>query len=204
MIAEIFKFKNDKTKYIVPSWDLMGKLTFSLSQKIMAHNGHYDRLIALAKGGWTWSRTLADYLNIKKIGSIQVSFYTGIFETKPSPVISQSLPVSVTGERLLVFDDVADSGKTLEATKKYLKLCGAKSITTAALYYKSWAKIVPDFYAAKTSAWIIFPHETRETVNLLNKKWQEAGLGPKEVKQRFIKIGLPKDQVDYFFNKDCL
>jgi uncharacterized protein len=202
MKDKLFKFKNDDISYIAPSWSKMGRLVFLLGKKILQKNSKYERLIALAKGGWTWSRTLADYLNLKKIGSIQVSLYTDIFETKPSPIITQSLPVSVASENLLLFDDVADSGETLKATKNYLKLCGAKSITTASLYYKTWAKIMPDFYAAKTKAWIIFPHEIRESINLIGKKWQKKGIKIKEVKKRFLKIGLPEDQVDYFLKKD--
>ncbi len=196
------KFKDDKVFYIVPSWEEMGELTFSLAKKILTSRKKFDRLITMAKGGWTWSRTMADYLGIKEVGSIHVKFYSGIFETKPSPVIAQSLPIPVLKEKLLVFDDVADSGETLIAVKKYLKLCGAKNITTAALFYKSWAKFIPDYYASATKSWIIFPHEIRESIRLIGNKWRKQKLDSKEIKERLIKIGLPKKQVEYFLKKE--
>jgi len=195
------RFKGDRVSYIAPSWEEMGSLVFILAKKILASQKKFDRLITMAKGGWTWSRTLADYLEIEEVGSIQVKFYSGIFATKTTPVIIQSLPTPIVGERLLVFDDVADSGETLIAVKKYLQLCGSKSIATAALFYKSWTKFIPSFYGDKTKSWIIFPHEIRETINLLSQKWQRQGVLKKEVKSRLIKLGLAKNQVDYFYKK---
>jgi len=194
------KFKGDKASYIAPSWQQMGDLVFLLGRKIIESGNKYDRLITLAKGGWTWSRALADYLKLEEVGSIQIKLYTGIFETANTPVITQSLPVSVAGERLLVFDDVADSGETLLAVEKYLDMCGAKSIDTACLYYKKWCKVIPSYNAAETEAWIIFPHEIREAVELISQKWKKNKLGEKEIKQRFLKIGLPETQVDYFLD----
>jgi hypoxanthine phosphoribosyltransferase len=196
------RFKNDKVAYLAPSWQEMGELTFLLAKKILASKKKFDRLITMAKGGWTWSRTMVDYLGIEEVASIQVKFYSGIFETKPSPVIAQSLPIPVLKEKLLVFDDVADSGETLIAVKKYLHLCGAKSITSAALFYKSWARFVPDYYGSVTESWIIFPHEIRESIKFVGTNWEKQGLKPREIKQRLIQIGLDKKQVEYFLKKD--
>src|SRR4030043_1223204 len=187
------KFKGDKTSYIVPTWQEMGELTFQLAKKILKSGKKFDRLVTMAKGGWTWSRTMADYLDLKEVGSIYIKFYTGILETKKVPVIAQSLPISVAKERILVFDDVADSGETLATVKKYLEMCGTKSITTAALFYKSWAKFIPDFYAAKTDAWIIFPHEIRETIEILKNKWQKAKVSRGQLLSRLLKLGLPEE-----------
>ena len=198
MFFKPIKFKGDDTSYIVPTWQEMGELTFDLAKKILQSGKKFDRLVTMAKGGWTWSRTMADYLDLKEVGSIHIKFYTGIFETKNVPVIAQSLPISVAKERILVFDDVADSGETLATVKKYLNMCGAKTITTAALFYKTWAKFVPDFYAAKTDAWIVFPHEIRETIKILSGKWKNQNIRPAAIRRRLISMKLPKDQIRYF------
>ena len=57
----------DGVDYICPNWDQMGELTFSLAQKILNSGQKFDRIVALAKGGWTWARTLVDYLGISQI-----------------------------------------------------------------------------------------------------------------------------------------
>ncbi len=160
----------DKQKYLTPSWEDMGKICFSLAESILKKETKIDRLVALVKGGLTWSRTLVDYLNIKELSAFQIKFYDDVYKTRRQPIIVQSLPVVVEGESLLLFDDVVDSGETLKIGKDYLLMCGAKKVITASLYYKQWAKIKPDYCAQTTDAWIIFPHEIREMTNLLTKK----------------------------------
>ncbi len=191
----------DQQLYLTPSWQEMGNLCFQLSQKILQKNQHFDRLVALVKGGLTWSRTLLDYLNIKKLSAFQVEFYQTIGKTRSQPIIIQSLPVVVQDEIILLFDDVVDSGQTLKMAKDYLYMCGAKKVVSASVYIKDWAKLKPDFYAAKTNAWIIFPHEINETITLLFQKWQKKGLDYSQIKKRLLTLGLPKNQVNYFLPK---
>lgn len=187
-------------KYLYLSWDKMGEICFSLAKKILESESELDRLVALAKGGWTWARAMVDYLGMDKIASIQYEFYTKIAKTKKSPTLKQSLPVSVGGEHLLIFDDVADSGRTLKAAIDYLKKCGAASVSTATLFYKPQSKFKPDYFAKTTNAWVIFPHEIRETIKHLSEKWKASGMEKKEIVRYFKKIGLPKKQVEYFMN----
>lgn len=195
------EFHGDEVKYIAPNWEEMGRLCFSLARSILESSYQSERLITLAKGGWTWSRTLADYLSVEEIGSIQIRFYTDIYSTTEKPIIIQSLPISVAKENLLLFDDIVDTGKSLETAKMYLKMCGAKEIKIASLFYKPWSSVKPDFFGAETKAWVIFPHEIRESIYLIGQKWLDMGVSPEEVKNRFLKIELPQDQVDFFLKK---
>lgn len=197
-INKPFKQNLDNQKYLVPSWEEMGENCFLLAQKILKKEKKIDRLVALVKGGLTWSRTLLDYLGIEELSAFQVKFYSNIGKTAERPVIVQSLPIMVENESILLFDDVTDSGETLTIASDYLKMCGAKSITTASLFLKPWAKIKPDYYAQSTDAWIVFPHEIRETVSLLYQKWTKAKVNPSEIRVRLLTLGLPKNQVDYF------
>lgn len=186
----------DGQAYIAPSWEEMGRLCFALSKTILAKKLHVHRLIALAKGGLTWSRTLADYLQVENLSVTQIKFYSGIAETDQQPIIIQSLPVSIDKESVLIFDDVADSGETLKIAKEYLRMCGAKDVKTATLFTKTWTKTPPDFTATSTDAWIIFPHEIREMIELLSKKWNNVT--QKEKIKRLLKLGFNKEQVEYF------
>ena len=191
-------FDKEDTSYIAPTWQEMGEYCFGLSQKIIQKKLKFDRLVTLAKGGWTWSRTMTDLLHINKVASVQIEFYTHVGKTSEKPVLIQSLPVEVSNERILVFDDVVDTGKSLPFCKQYLQMCGARSITTASLFYKPWAQYKPDFYMCQTRAWIIFPHEVREAIYDLTTRWFDSGLKLEQIKERFAKIGLPKKEVDFF------
>ncbi len=176
----------------------MGEYCYLLAKKIIASKKSFDRLVTLAKGGWTWARNMLDLLAIEKIASIQLEFYGDVFKTRKEPVLLQSLPVAVKGEKVLLFDDVVDSGKSLPFSKSYLQMAGASKITAAALFYKPWSVYKPDFYLCQTKTWIIFPHEIRESIANIGQKWLKLGRSKSEIKKRFLKIGLPEEQVDYY------
>lgn len=190
------------TDYEFYTWQQLGEDIFSLSEKILHDNMQFDRIVALAKGGLTFSRSVVDYLHIPNISSIQIEFYSGINETQKTPVITQSLPVSIKNERVLIFDDIADSGETLALAKKYLQYHGAKSLHTATLFTKPQSIITPDYFVHQTTSWVIFPNEVRETVELLSKKWQDISDSPEQIRQQLVQIGFPEREVSTFTRKE--
>jgi hypothetical protein len=75
---------------------------------------------------------------------------------------------------------------------------GARSIRTATLCYKPHSVVTPDFYAFRTSAWVVFPHETREFIDISTNKWMSEGLSMDEIKSRLIMIGVTPEQVELY------
>lgn len=180
------------------SWEVLGEQIFELSQQIIKSGKEFDRVIALAKGGLTFARSVIDYLNVPHLNSIQVEFYSGIDQTLKEPVITQSLHSSIKNENVLIFDDLVDKGETMALAVKYLKYHGPHEITTACLITKPWTTFTPDFYTHESKAWIIFPNESRETIHLLQKMWQEKGDSLEVIKENLLKIGFPKAEVEFF------
>lgn len=201
MIFKKISFDGGKHFYIAPNWNQLGHLSFKLAKQILTDENSYDKIIVIAKGGLTWSRVLADYLQISDVDTIRVKLYRGIGKTFKKPQIILPVKTSISGERILLFDDVADSGQTLEFVEELLKKQGAKSVTTAALFYKSSSKITPDYYDHQTNAWIVFPHEIREFVEETARDWLQKGLSKKQILARFDRLDLPKDQTKYFLDK---
>lgn len=200
MIFKKISFNGGKTFFIAPTWNQLGHLCFKLGRKINQLGNRYDKIVVIAKGGLTWSRVLADYLNIPEIESIRVKLYRGINSTFKKPEIIQPLKAGIKGENILLFDDVADSGQTLEFVKNLLVEEGAKGVDTATLFYKPSSKTIPDFFDHETDAWIVFPHEIREFIEETSKDWLEKGLSRKQAGERYLRLGLPEDQVKYFLN----
>lgn len=198
----IKQVKINNIEYLAPNWKQMGQLIFELGKQILKSGKKYDWIISIAKGGWTWSRSLADYLQTDNLASVKTKLYIGVGQTSQSLILEQTLPesVDIKNQNILIFDDVADSGKTLAAVRDYLLEAGAKSVETASLFYKPVSVIIPNFYSFETKAWIIFPHEIREFINLSSKDWRKAGFSKKEILQSYKKIGLPKDQIKFFLN----
>lgn len=185
-------------KYLCPSWNQIGEEVFHLSQTILSSGLKFDRVIALAKGGLTFSRTIVDYLNMKELSSIQIEFYTDIGAVNKTPVIIQSLPISIRNERILIFDEVVDSGESMKMAAQYIQYHGCKDVHTAAIALKPWSTFAVDFHAFKTDAWILFPHERREMIQLLQKKWRAGGDSEAQIHEQLLKTGLPKEEVEFF------
>ncbi len=198
---KLVNFPENDIQYLTPSWEQMNQLAFDISQSIEQDSNEFDRIVTLAKGGWPMTRSLVDFLQIDEVASIGVKFYKGIDEHYEQPRIYQDIPVSIQGETVLLFDDVADTGESLEFTIDYLKTRGAAEIKTATLYYKPHSKITPDYYGQETKAWIVFPYDVVEMIETLSKKWAKAGLSKQEILDRFAQLKFKQYWSRYYLEK---
>jgi len=198
MNFKTIKFSKDKISYIAPTWEEMNQLVFLVAKKIIEARESFDRIVTLAKGGWPMTRSLTDFLLIGKVASIGVKFYCGINKRLSTPQIYQHLPVKIKGEKILLFDDVTDTGGSLQFAKDYLLKHGIGYLKTATLFYKPHSFFKPDFYGAKTKAWIVFPYDAIESLRVLGKEWRKKGVGELQIKKRFIKLGFSKEWINYY------
>ena len=191
-------FPNDPIHYIAPTYDDMNHITFLLAKQMRANGITADRIVTLAKGGWPMTRSLVDFTKIKEVASIGVKFYQKLNQRYEVPKIYQDLPVSVKGESVILFDDVADTGKSLVYVKDYLLKAGVKQVTTVTLFYKSHSVIKPDFYGPTTAAWIVFPYESRESFSFFQRKWTKEGLSNEEIDSRMKQFGARQAWLDEY------
>ena len=194
------QFLKESWSYIAPTWEEMGQICLDLGVEILEKSKHFDTLITLAKGGWTWARTMADILQVYELSSFKLSFYESSQPGKKlsKPMLEIPLAIPLAKKRVILFDDVNDSGESLQYAIKYLENFGPASITTATLFHKPHAKIKPDFVGSVTDAWVVFPHERREVIDGLALKWKKNGIKTPEIRERLIKIGLPEKEVNIF------
>jgi len=183
-------FPGDPAKYITPTWDQLDKLTLQIAKQIKVKAENFDLVVALAKGAWPMSRSLVDYSQIKELASLGVKFYKGINQRLNEPSVYQELPIEIKNKKILLFDDVADTGESLRFAKDYLLQKGAKEVKVATLLYKPWSVVEPDYYGATTEAWIIFPFERREMIDLLGKSWTKQGLDQENILKRYQQLGF--------------
>jgi hypoxanthine phosphoribosyltransferase len=194
-------FPGDAMRYIAPSWTDLQHLTFLISKQIHAIGMRFDRIITLARGGWPMTRCLVDFLSIEEVASIGVKFYSGLNERFDKPQIYQDLPVSVENERVLLFDDVADTGSSLQFTLKHLlEQKRVKEVTTATLITKPHSRIKPDFFGAETPAWVIFPYDVSAMLTVLKSRWMKQEVEKGEMRDRFHELGFKADWIEYYMD----
>ncbi len=143
----------------VLSWDEIQSLVEIITEQL--HND-YDALLVVTRGGMIPACLISQRRNWRNILVAAVQFYTGIGTTREIPTFLQfpSDPL-IVGKKLLVIDDIWDSGRTIAAVKQRLDTAGA-NYEVAVLHFKPGSSKVegrPDFYAAETDQWIVYPWE---------------------------------------------
>jgi len=185
----------------VPDWNEIYNACLELADQIKRSGFNPDVIVGVARGGWIPARILSDLLGNTYVASMKVEFYKGVAETANKPVVSQQVSAPVKGKRVLVVDDVADTGESLATVRQNLVNQGASEVKIATIHYKPKSILRPEFYAKETSAWIVYPHERYEFVNNRVAKFKAEGKSISEAKEELARIGLPRHVVERFVNQ---
>ena len=177
-------------RFEAPSWDQIYGMLISLAVQVRKSGFKPEVIVGVSRGGWPPARVMSDLLENQNLANMKVVFYKDIGVPNKRPVITQPVTSKVSGKRVLVVDDVSDSGHSLRAVANHLRRRGAREIRVCTLYVKPDSVFVPDYYARKTSKWIIFPWERLEAVRLLAKKAVAQGAGTGTVVEKLKGSGL--------------
>lgn len=182
-------FPGDPIQYLSPSWQQLTDHCFALSDRLSAQP--YDLVVSLAKGGWALSRLFSDCARVRELYSLGIKFYTGINTQADAPCIYQDIDHNlVNGKTVLLFDDVADTGHSLQFAQEHLKALGAEKVVSAVIYYKPHSVFYPDYFCAETTDWVIFPFEIYETFEQLGKRWDSFAIPKEEQDRRLASLGF--------------
>ena len=188
-------------EFEIPSWDQIYELLLNLASTVRKTGFKPEIIIGVSRGGWPPARVMSDLLENPNVANVAAEFYVGVAETKGEPVITQPVSVSVEGKRVLVVDDVADTGESLRLVRSYLEEQGATEVKTATIYYKPWSVMIPDYYEKETRSWIVFPWERKETVRKIVEKCKRQGNSVDEAKEKLVSSGLERKLVERFIQE---
>src|SRR5438128_2577760 len=140
------------------SWDDLGVAARSIAEQIHEEGWRPDIVLAIARGGLLVAGALGYALGVKNTFTMNVEFYTGVDERLAMPMILPPVPdlVDFENTRVLIADDVADTGATLALVKD---LCEAKvaEARCAVLYEKPHSTVRCEYVWRRTDRWIDFP-----------------------------------------------
>ncbi len=114
-----------------------------------------DVILAIARGGMTLGHFLAEALEMRDLYSINSIHYE---ETRKLDTINIfNMPDLSRAKRVVIVDDIIDSGETMIEIKKVISTKYPKlDIKVAAVFYKEKALLHPDFKARIATQWIEF------------------------------------------------
>jgi len=140
------------------TWEQFGVASRELAALVRADAYRPDLVLSIARGGMLVGAALGYALDVKNTWTMNVEFYTGVDERLDVPMILPPVPdlVDLESERMLIADDVADTGETLKLVKDF---CEGKvaEVRCAVLYEKSRSVVQSEYVWKRTDLWIDFP-----------------------------------------------
>lgn len=162
-------------KYSYVDWETLHNLTAKLALSVSIDYTP-QVLVGALRGGYIVARILSDLLDIEEVAAIGVRFYKGVGERGEKPVITYPVVHDVRDKDVLVVDDVADTGRTLETAVADLRLRGARSVKTAVLFLKPKSIVIPDFYVEIAESWVVFPWELCSFLREMSRKSDSSAI----------------------------
>lgn len=128
-------------------------LTYQLARDIMKTNTRFDLVVAIARGGMLPGRLICDFLNIGDLTSLQIRHYTQGAQQLESADILDPVRRSLEGRKVLLIDDVNDSGKTLHEAVNHINAKNPSHLKTAVIHEKQNDLFRADFVAKRLDEW---------------------------------------------------
>jgi len=190
--------------YLILSWSDVYNLTLRLSERIVTSGFTPDIIVGIARGGWIPARILSDVLYANTLHNIRIEYYTDVGARGREPKITQPLSGSLKGKKILLVDEVADTGDSLFYAIEHVKHLGVEEQRSAVLHLKPTSRITPDYYMVQTSSWTVYPWENRESIISLVRlfKQEDPSLNMKQIRDRLVfEVGFEPTVADYFIKR---
>lgn len=140
-----------------------------LHGRIVASGFQPQVIVGITRGGYMPARILADFFGLMSLTTIKIEHYHGL-KKAPIAIVSEPLATDVAGKRVLLVDDVSDSGDSFDVALAHLQEQGRPSaLRTAVLHHKTSSSYQPDFYAQRVIKWrwVIYPWAVVEDLGVL-------------------------------------
>ena len=186
----------------LPSWEYLNNSCKNIARKIKEDKFKPDVVIALSRGGFVPARIICDMLIVKDLVSIKVDHWGITAGMDGRASIRYPLKVDLTNKKVLVVDDITDSGESMIVSIDFLKSLNPKEIKTAAALHIKTSKFKPDYYGEELDwKWVIFPwNYVEDMCNIMpkaldEKKSKDINEIRNDLKRNF-KIDISEEAVD--------
>jgi len=185
------------TTYLSLSWAEVEGYASDLAEHI---NSTYklDTLLAVMKGGAVVGVLVADRLSIGRIYTVSLKSYEKVGLRRDVEVYQKPPKECIEGKRVLIVDDIVDSGQSLTTVTQLTRKYGAKEVRSATLLIKESSECIPDYYSHRVRGWVFYPWEVREACEEIYAK---VGSVERAKKILTADLGFPRREVDKILAK---
>lgn len=181
----------DKFRCKLVSWREIEQWTKNLVKKIDDSDYNPDFIIGLSRGGLVPARLISDILQIKDLYSVKTEHWGITASVDGKARLTQPLQVPIEGKKVLVVDDITDTGKSLKIAFEHISNFSPSVVKTATLLHITHSSFLPDYYSDVVSednwTWFIFPWNVYEDLRtLIPKTLVEGALDIKNIKSTLL------------------
>lgn len=146
------------------TWEEAEELARRLAYSVMNSGYVPDLVIAIGRGGYVPARVVCDYMMQERLTSIRIEHWGVAASMKEEVKVTFPLSVDIEGKKVLIIDDVTDTGDTLVTATDYIGSLRPKEIRTGVLQHKTCSTFEPDYYSELVTEWkwIIYPWALHE------------------------------------------
>ncbi|MFW5900451.1 MAG: phosphoribosyltransferase, partial [Halodesulfurarchaeum sp.] len=124
----------DEFNCTITNWEYIYDLNRMVADQVKADEFEPDVIVALARGGWFSGRVLCDFLGLDDLTSLKMEHYVGTAAKGDEPEIRYPMPEgSVAGKDVLIVDDIADTGGSIQHAYDYVTDRESGEVRTATL-----------------------------------------------------------------------
>ncbi|GGK52301.1 phosphoribosyltransferase [Haloarcula sebkhae] len=150
----------DEFSCTITDWEYIYGLCRDVADDVKAADFEPDVVVALARGGWFGGRCLCDFLGLDDLASLKVEHYVGTAAKGEEAQIKYPLADgAVEGKDVLVVDDIADTGQSIETAAECVRDRNPSSVRTATLQLLQTSDHEPEFVGERLDewTWVVYP-----------------------------------------------
>jgi hypoxanthine phosphoribosyltransferase len=150
----------DEFSCTITDWEYIYGLCRDVADDVKAAEFEPDVVVALARGGWFGGRCLCDFLGLDDLASLKVEHYVGTAAKGEEAQIKYPLADgAVEGKDVLVVDDIADTGQSIETAAECVRDRNPSSVRTATLQLLQTSDHQPEFVGERLDewTWVVYP-----------------------------------------------
>jgi len=150
----------DEFSCTITDWEYIYGLCRDVADDVKAAEFEPDVVVALARGGWFGGRCLCDFLGLDDLASLKVEHYVGTAAKGEEAQIKYPLADgAVEGKDVLVVDDIADTGQSIETAAECVRERNPSSVRTATLQLLQTSGHEPEFVGERLDewTWVVYP-----------------------------------------------
>ncbi len=147
-------------------WSKALRMCYRLAELVIDSGYDVEVIVTISRGGLIPARIVSDVLGVDEFYTIRSKFWGIGGRIAPEPIIKMYEGVEVRNKRVLLVDEVVDTGATMTKVVRILQGLKAKEVRTAVLHYKLTSSLRPDYYVEEVRkwVWIFYPWSLSETL----------------------------------------